>query len=160
MNRNFGLSPKPGDIAFRAARTEKPVATMLATASFGVIGAAVAAISFNEAQSLFSSLFRGWSLIAAVLAAAFGCWMYVWIARPRFAAHFQPERDPFSNLIKFYFKAAVILVALFAFGRYAAPSLSTLISGMVLCGAGGASAAAAFQTVLAFVPAYETESNI
>ena len=160
MNRNFGLPPKPGDIAFRAARTEKPLATMLATAAFGVIGAAIAAMSFNEARSLFSSLFHGRSLIAAVLAAGFGCWIYVWIARPRFAAHFKPERDPFSNLIKFYAKAGLVLILLLIIGRNAAPVVGNLISVLVLCVAGGASAAAAFQTVIAFVPYHEPESNI
>ena len=159
MNRNFGLPPKEGDAAFRNARNEKPVSTLLATAAFGVIGAAVAAISFNEARESFSALFHGRSLVAAVLAAGFGCWMYVWIARPRFAAHFKPERDPFSDLVKFYAKAAISLLLLLVIGRFAAPAASNLVSVMVLCAAGGAAAAAAFQTVLAFVPAYETESE-
>jgi len=158
MNRNFGLPPKPGDAAFRSARNERPVSTVLATAAFGVIGAALAAISFNEAREFFSSLFHGRSLIAAILAAGFGCWMYVWIARPRFAAHFKPERDPFSDLVKFYAKAALSLIAIYLLGRYGTPA-GNLISGMLLCAAGGAGAAAAFQTVLAFVPAYETESE-
>jgi len=159
MNRNFGLPVKPGDAAFRTARNEKPVTTLFVTAVFGVLGAAVAAISFNEARDLFSSLFHGRSLIAAVLAAGFGCWMYVWIARPRFAAHFKPEGDAFSDLVRFYAKAGLTLLVVYIIGRYAAPVASTLMSGMLLCFAGGAGAAAAFQTVLAFVPAYETEKN-
>ena len=145
MNRNFGLPPKGDGAAFRNARNEKPVSTLVATAAFGIIGAAVAAISFNEARDLFSSLFHGRSLVAAVLAAGFGCWMYVWIARPRFAAHFKPERDPFSDLVKFYAKAALTLLAIYLLGRYAAPAASNLVGVMLLCAAGGAAAAAAFS---------------
>ncbi|MEL7491397.1 MAG: hypothetical protein AAGJ73_11825 [Pseudomonadota bacterium] len=159
MNRNFGLPVKPGDAGFRSARTEKPVTTLLVTAAFGVIGAAVAALSFNEARGVFADLYHGRSLIAAVIAAGFGCWMYVWIARPRFAAHFKPEGDAFSDLLRFYFKAALSLLIIFFLGRFGAPIVGTLISGSLLCIAGGAGAAAAFQTVLAFVPAYETEEN-
>jgi len=159
MNRNFGLPVKPGDTAFRNARNEKPVTTLLITAIFGIIGAAIAAISFSEARDLFSTLYHGRSLIAAVLAAGFGCWMYIWIARPRFAAHFKPEGDAFSDLLRFYAKAAAALLGIYLLGRYGMPAIGKLFSGILLCIAGGAGAAAAFQTVLAFVPAYETEEN-
>lgn len=156
MKRNFGLPAKSSDVAFKKARYEKPIATLLATAAFGVIGAAIAAIGFNEARELFSSLYHGRSLIGAVLAAGFGCWTYIWIARPRFAAHFKSERDAFSDILRFYTKAAVGLIVLLFAGRLAAGNVDPLISGILLCAAGGAGAAAAFQTVLTFVPAYET----
>ena len=155
MTRNFGLPVKPDDVAFRSARHEKPVATLVVTAIFGILGAALAAISFNEARELFSSLFHGRSLVGAIVAAGFGCWMYIWLARPRFAAHFQPKGDPFSDLLRFYAKAGLILMVIYLTGRYLTPTFSETISGMALCAAGGAAAAAAFQTVLAFVPAYE-----
>lgn len=158
MNRNFGLPTKPGDAAFRRARDERPLATLFITGIFGIIGAAVAAISFNEARVLFTSLFHGPSLAAAVLAAGFGCWSYVWIARPRFAAHFNGRNDAFSDLLRFFAKAAGILMALLLVGRFANPILGDMISGGLLCASGGAAAAAAFQTVLAFVPYYEPSS--
>ncbi len=159
MTRNFGLPPKGDNDRFRNARNERPALTFFVTGVFGVIGAAVAAVSFNEARELFSALYHGRSLVAAVLAGGFGCWMYIWIARPRFAAHFKPKADPFSDLLRFYARAALALVIVYATGRYAAPAIGPLISGMILCVAGGAGAAAAFQTVLAFVPAYETEKG-
>ena len=159
MNRNFGLPTKPGDATFRRARDEKPIATLFITAIFGVIGAAVAALSFNEARILFTALFHGPSLAAAVIAAGFGCWSYVWIARPRFAAYFNGRNDAFSDLLRFFAKAAGVLVTLLLIGRFASPFLGAYISGGILCIAGGASAAAAFQTVLAFVPAYEPTQN-
>ena len=55
MKRNWGLPPKDG--AFVNARTAKPLATLGVTAVFGVIGAAIAAISFNEARSLLLGIF-------------------------------------------------------------------------------------------------------
>ncbi len=157
MKRNFGLPSKDAGLA--RARDAKPVATLFVSAVFGIIGAAIAALSFSEARSILSNLFHGRSLVAAVVAAGFGCWMYVWIARPRFAAHFQPQGDAFSDLLQFYAKAVVSLVVLLAIGRFIAPSLGAIPGVMVLCAAGGAGAAAAFQTVLAFVPAYEPENG-
>ena len=159
MTRHFGLPPKPGDGGFRRARDAKPVSTLFVTAVFGIISAAVAALSFSEARDFFSNLFHGRSLIGAVVAAGFGCWLYIWIARPRFAAHFQPEGDAFSDLLRFYAKASLALIIVLAVGRYSSPVIGTLFSGFILCAAGGAAAAAAFQTVLAFVPAYETENG-
>ncbi len=157
MTRNFGLPPKVGDEGFRNARNERPATTLFVTAVFGVIGASVAAISFNEARELFSALYHGRSLVAAIVAGGFGCWMYIWIARPRFAAHFKPKGDPFSDLLRFYARAALALIGVYLAGRYGAPVIGPLFGGMILCAAGGAGAAAAFQTVLAFLPAYETE---
>lgn len=157
MRRNFGLPSKDG--GFTRARDAKPLATLFVSGLFGVIGAAVAALSFSEARSVLSDLFHGRSLIAAVFAAGFGCWMYVWIARPRFAAHFQPQGDAFSDLIRFYAKAVIVLAGLLLIGRFATPAIGSIASVLVLCAAGGAAAAAAFQTVLAFVPAYEHNSD-
>ncbi|MEL7487341.1 MAG: hypothetical protein AAGJ87_09030 [Pseudomonadota bacterium] len=159
MTRHFGLPSRRGDTGFRRARDDKPAATFFVTAAFGVIGAAIAALSFSEARIIFADLFHGRSLIGAVFSAGFGCWMYIWIARPRFAAHFKPQGDAFSDLLRFYAKATFALLALLFIGRYAAPVIGALFSGFILCTAGGAGAAAAFQTVLAFVPAYEPENG-
>jgi len=154
MNRNWGLPPKPGRVAFKNAKTAKPLATLGLTAIFGVIGAAIAAISFNEARDVLAGLFHGGSLVAAIAAAGFGCWGYIWLARPRFAAHFTGESDAFADLLRFYIKAAIVLFAALIAARAANTVLGNLVSVLMLCISGGAGAAAAFQTVLAFVPNY------
>jgi hypothetical protein len=156
MTRNWGLPQKPNAAEFRRARTERPLAVLALSAVYGVIGAAIAAISFADARALGDSLFHGASLVAAVVAAGFGCWTYVWLARPRFAAHFTGEGDAFSDLLRFYFVGALALVALVAAGKAAEAVLGDLSGILVLCISGGAGAAAAFQTVLAFVPHYKT----
>ncbi|MEM9706799.1 MAG: hypothetical protein AAF850_12070 [Pseudomonadota bacterium] len=157
MSRHYGLPPKGDADRFHRARDARPVMTLCISAVFGVIGAAVAAISFNEARSTLDALFHGPSLVAAVLAAGFGCWTYVWIARPRFAAHFSRGGDAFSDLLRFYARAALALLVTLCIGRYIAPSIGSTATGMILCAAGGAGCAAAFQTVLTFVPAYEVQ---
>jgi len=86
MPRNWGLPAKDQHAAFINAKTAKPLLTLVVSAIFGVIGASVAAVSFTEARALAPDLFHGASLIAAVIAAGFGCWSYIWLARPRFAA--------------------------------------------------------------------------
>ncbi|MBI1366228.1 MAG: hypothetical protein GC153_09780 [Alphaproteobacteria bacterium] len=159
MTRNWGLPAKRENAAFRKARSARPIATLSISALFGVIGAAIAAISFNEARAVIEHVFHGRSLIFAVLAAGFGCWAYVWIARPRFAAHFNNVGDAFSDLLKFYARAALALVALLAAAKLASLIASDIVSVLILCVSGGAAAAAAFQTVLAFVPAYEPSES-
>jgi hypothetical protein len=156
MARNWGLPPKPDGTAFRRARTQRPLATLGLSALYGVIGAAIAAISFNDARGLTSDLFHGASLVAAIVAAGFGCWAYIWLARPRFAAHFTGEGDAFSDLLRFYSIGALALIAIVAFAKGAEHFAGDLASVVLLCISGGAGAAAAFQTVIAFVPDYRT----
>ena len=155
MTRNWGLPQKTD--AFRRARRSKPFATLFITALFGVLGAAVAVISFAEARDMVEELFHGKSLILAVLAAGFGCWAYVWLARPRFAEHFTGTGGAFSDLLRFYVRAAAGLCALLAIAAAAHFTLGDFYAILVLCLSGGAGAAAAFQTVLAFVPGYEPD---
>lgn len=156
MGRNWGLPSKDGAKAFHDAKVAKPLLTLFVSGVFGVFGAALAVISFGEARDDLSGLFQGGSLIAAILAAGFGCWLYVWLARPRFAAQFSGKGDAFANLLRFYIRAAVTLIALLAAGFAADGLLSLeLIGAALLCMCGGAGAAAAFQTVLAFVPYYD-----
>lgn len=155
MTRNWGLPAKDERAAIRNAKESKPLMTLGLSAVFGVIGAAIAAISFAEAQELIANLFHGGSLVAAVVAAGFGCWSYIWLARPRFAAQFTGEGDAFSSLLRFYVRATVILIVLIILGESARLIAPTFVSIFLLCASGGAGAAAAFQTVLAFVPYYE-----
>ena len=154
MTRNWGIPRKDGD-AFDRARTEKPGLTMSATLIYGVIGAALAAVSFSEARDGIATLFRGRSLIAAVVAAGFGCWFYIWLARPRFAAHFTGRSDAFSQIVRFYARGAAAMIAVVAIGFLLRLVGLRVPSVLVLCASGGAAAAAAFQTVLAFVPYYD-----
>ena len=155
MTRNWGLPTKGERTAFRDAKDNKPLLTLLISAVFGVIGAAVAVMSFAEARVVIANLFHGGTLIVAIVAAGFGCWAYIWLARPRFAAHFSGQGDPFSNLIRFYARAAVLLFVLLFVGQSIDLIAPNMLSVLLLCISGGAGAAAAFQTVLAFVPYYE-----
>ncbi len=159
MTRNWGLPPRSGQRAFLDAKTAKPVMTLFVSAVFGVIGASVAVISFADARIYAASLFHGPSLIAAVVAAGFGCWMYVWLARPRFAAQLSGRGDAFSKLLRFYAKAALGLGLVLLAGKFAEVVDPKLISILLLCISGGAGAAAAFQTVLTFVPYYEEDAG-
>jgi hypothetical protein len=152
MTRNWGIPTKRDQAVFRRARTSRPIATLGLTAIYGVIGAAVAAMSFNDARALIDHLFHGPSLIWAVVTAGFGCWFYVWLARARFAAHFTGEGDAFSDLLRFYARGAAGLIVVFIVGNLSELATGELLSVLILCAAGGAGAAAAFQTVLAFVP--------
>lgn len=153
MTRNWGLPPKSG-FTFQRARSSRPFATLGLSALYGIIGAAIAAINFNDARQVIENLFHGRTLVMAIVAGGFGCWAYVWIARPRFAAHFTGERDAFSDLLMFYARGAAALIATWL-AAMAASSLGVELLGVLLhCAAGGAGAAAAFQTVLAFVPDY------
>lgn len=155
MARNWGMPSTEKRDAIRHARTAKPILTLGVSAVFGVIGAAIAAISFTEAQGLLVNLFHGGTLISAVIAAGFGCWLYVWLARPRFAAQLSGRGDPFSALLRFYVRAAIILFVVLIIGQNAGIIAPKMASVLLLCASGGAGAAAAFQTVLAFVPHYE-----
>jgi hypothetical protein len=155
MRRNWGLPTKDGERAFLDAKTAKPLMTLFVSAVFGVIGASVAAMSFAEARDVIANLFHGVKLVAAVVAAGFGCWAYVWLARPRFAAQFTAEGDGFSSLLRFYARAAVILMTVLILGRLSPAIMPDVITVLILCASGGAGAAAAFQTVLTFVPYYE-----
>ncbi|WP_411818564.1 hypothetical protein [Hyphococcus sp. DH-69] len=158
-NRNWGLPPKGSQLAFRDAKTAKPLMTLFISAVFGVIGAAVAVISFAEARDTLADLFHGLSLIGAIISAGFGCWMYIWIARPRFAAQFTTRGDAFSKLLRFYARAMVALGVMLGVALLLGGVEPRIISVLLLCASGGAGAAAAFQTVLAFVPYYEEEPN-
>lgn len=158
MQRNWGMPPKAGQRVLLDAKTAKPVMTLFVSAMFGVIGAAVAAISFADARDIISGLFRGPSLVMAVVAAGVGCWTYIWLARPRFAAQFTGKGDAFSKLLRFYAKAALGLGVILLAAKLAQGIDPRFISVLLLCASGGAGAAAAFQTVLAFVPYYEEES--
>ncbi len=157
MSRNWGLPQRPDQLAFRRARSARPLATLSVTALYGIIGAAAAAISFAEARDLVQALFHGRSLIMAILAAGFGCWAYVVAARPRFAAHFTGAGDAFSVLLRFYAFGALALVTLYLMAKLAGLVTGEIVSVLLLCACGGAGAAAAFQTVLAFVPGYGDE---
>lgn len=158
MNRNWGLPPKSDRDAFRNAKEAKPGMTLFVSAVFGVIGAAVAAISFAEARDAAVSLFHGVSIIPAIVAAGFGCWTYIWLARPRFAAQLSAKGDPFSKLVRFYAKAALGLGVILLLAKLTGALDPKFVSVLLLCISGGAGAAAAFQTVLAFVPYYEEEA--
>lgn len=149
MRRNFGLTSRNGP--FARARDAKPVLTLLSAALFGIIGASLAAMSFNDARSAVTSLFRGYSLIAAALAAGFGCWSYIYFAWPRLAAHFSGG-DAFSDLVRFYAKAAVVLTLIYIAARASFVFGQPRLSVVLMCLSGGAAAASAFQTVLTFVP--------
>lgn len=155
MTRNWGIPPKEGE--FRRARNAKPLLTLSVTAIYGVIGAALAAISFTDARAILTGLFRGFSLIPAIIAAGFGCWAYIYVAWPRFAAQFQGG-DTFSDLVRFYARAAVALVLFLFVVKFAEIILPSTISGLLLCVSGGAAAAAAFQTVMTFVPPGASQS--
>ena len=158
MARNWGIPPKD-EAAFGQARRARPLATLAVTAVFGVVGASVAAIGFGEARGLIDTLYRGWSLVFAVVAAGSGCWTYVWLTRPRFAAHFTGRGDAFSDLVRFYARAAAGLIVAILVARASHLVLGDMLSVLLLCFAGGAGAAAAFQTVIAFVPNYSTDKR-
>lgn len=155
MTRNWGLPAKDAQKALHNARIDKPILSLVVTALFGVVGASVAALSFGEARTLITDLFHGVSLVAAVVAAGFGCWSYVWLARPRFAAQLSGSGDGFSSLLGFYARAALILFAVLLLGKFSGIIAPEVITVLILCASGGAGAAAAFQTVLAFVPHYD-----
>lgn len=155
MTRNWGLPAKEQQVALRDAKTAKPMMTLFVSAVFGIIGASIAAISFAEARDLIANLFHGLNLITAVIAAGFGCWAYIWLARPRFAAQFSGKGDAFSSLLRFYVRAALALFVVLIAGMNAELIAPNFVSVFLLCISGGAGAAAAFQTVLAFVPYYE-----
>ncbi len=156
MSRNWGLPTKDEHTVFRDAKERKPMLTLFISAVFGIIGAAVAVMSFGSASAVLSNLFHGGTLVGAVMAAGFGCWGYIWLARARFAAHFSGQGDPFSSLIRFYARAAIILLVLLFAGQALEMIAPRIMSVLLLCISGGAGAAAAFQTVIAFVPRYET----
>lgn len=155
MTRNWGLPARDAQRAVRDAKTAKPLLTLFISAIFGIIGVAVAAMSFAEARDVIANLFHGGSLIAAITAAGFGCWSYVWLARPRFAAQFSGVQDGFSSLLRFYARAALALSVLLVLGIASIGIAPAVVTVLALCASGGAGAAAAFQTVLAFVPHYE-----
>ncbi len=158
-NRNWGLPSRDEQRAIRDAKSIKPALTLFVSAVFGVIGAGVAAVSFAEARLGLAGLFHGPSLIGAVIAAGFGCWMYIWLARPRFAAQLSGKGDAFAKLVRFYAKAAFSLGAVLLVATLLGGLQPRLLSVLLLCASGGAGAAAAFQTVLAFVPHYEEDAG-
>jgi len=149
VTRNWGIPPKDGP--FPRARHAKPVLTLTVTAIYGIIGAAIAAISFSDARTILVGLFRGLSLAPAIIAAGFGCWVYIYVAWPRFAAQFHGG-DTFSDLVRFYARAAVALILFLFAAKFTQIVFGDTIAGILLCVSGGAAAAAAFQTVMTFVP--------
>lgn len=149
MTRNWGISPKDGP--FPSARRARPLMSLSSAAIYGIFAASLAGLSFSGARGELVGLFRGPSVIAAVIAGGFGCWAYVFLAWRRFAAQFSGG-DAFSDLIRFYARGAVALAALYFGAQGADRLLGGAASGLLLCLAGGAAAAAAFQTVLTFVP--------
>jgi len=153
LTRNWGIPAK--DVSFRRARNAKPLMSLGITAIYGIIGAGLAALSFTEAREILTGLFRGWSLAPAIIAAGLGCWLYIYIAWPRFAAQFQGG-DEFPDLLRFYARAAIALIVLLLAVKFAKIIVGPTIGGMLLCLSGGAAAAAAFQTVLLFVPPGDT----
>ncbi|GAB4521137.1 MAG: hypothetical protein Kow00133_07940 [Amphiplicatus sp.] len=159
MARNWGLPPRPEQAAIRQARRTRPLATLGVSAVFGVVGAAIAAVSFAEARDLIENVFHGRTLILAIVAAGFGCWTYVWLARPRFAAHFKGAGDAFADLVRFYLRAGLALAVLLGVATGSRFIVGDLLSVALLCVSGGAGAAAAFQTVLAFVPDYSADES-
>lgn len=154
MPRQWGLPPKE-DEAFQRARRARPLATLGISAVFGILGAAISTLSFAGARGVIEHVFHGWSLILAVAAGGFGCWLYIWIARPRFAAHFAGG-DDFSDLLRFFARAALALAAAFGIAQFFQFLKIETVSALLFCASGGAAAAAAFQTVLTFVPAYRS----
>ena len=149
MTRNWGIPPKDG--AFQRTRHARPILTLGVTAVYGMIGAGLAAISFTDARTILTGLFRGLSLAPAIVAAGIGCWGYIFVAWPRFAAQFHGG-DTFSDLVRFYARAAVALILILFAAKFAHLILGHTIGGLLLCMSGGAAAAAAFQTVMTFVP--------
>jgi hypothetical protein len=149
LTRNWGIPSK--DDAFRRVRHAKPLLSLGITAAYGIIGASIAAISFSEARTILVGLFRGLSLVPAVAAAGLGCWLYIYLAWPRFAAQFAGG-DEFGELLKFYARAAIALILFLLVAKFAFIALGNWAGGVFLCMTGGAAAAAAFQTVMLFVP--------
>ena len=158
MSRNWGLPSKPGNATLRGAKVRRPLATLFVSGVFGIIGAMIAGFSFTEARILLDGLFRDKSLFAAVFLAGLGAWFYIWLVRPRFAAHFTPGGgDPFSDILRFYAKATVGLFVFLILARLSRFVAGDMAAVLMLCASGGAGAAAAFQTVIAFVPGYDQE---
>lgn len=154
MPRQWGM-PQKEEEAFSRARRSRPFATLGLSAIFGILGTAISTLSFAGARGVIEHVFHGWSLMLAVAAGGFGCWLYIWIARPRFAAHFSGG-DDFSDLVRFFARAALALVAAFGLAQLFQFLKIETLSALLFCASGGAAAAAAFQTVLAFVPAYRS----
>lgn len=159
MNRNWGLPPRPDQIDIRQARSAHPLATLALTVLYGVVGAAAAAISFGEARDMLANLFHGRSLVMAITAAGFGCWVYILVARPRFMALLTGAGDAFSVLVRFYAIGAIGLLALYIVSKLVGLIAGDLAAVVLLCACGGAGAAAAFQTVLAFVPGPQADER-
>ncbi|MEO0399438.1 MAG: hypothetical protein AAF224_08445 [Pseudomonadota bacterium] len=150
MTRNWGIPAKGLDLS--RARNARPALTLLVSAAYGVIGVSLTFFSFTGARDMLDGLFRGPSIAAAVIAGSFGCWLYILLSWPRFAAQFTGG-DGFSAVVLFYARATVALSAALLLAKVAAVVAGSTVSGLMLCAAGGAAAAAAFQTVLTFVPA-------
>lgn len=159
MGRNWGIPSSSGRGALRDPSIARPIMTLFVSAVFGVISAVISGSSFSLASAALSGLFKGPSVIAAVVAAGFGCWLYIWLARPRFAAQFSGRGDIFNRLLKFYALAAVLLSFLFFIADASLTRLPIVIGISLLCVTGGSAAAAAFQTVLAFVPYYDESDD-
>ena len=152
MSRNWGLPVKATPPGFRRARRSRPIATLGVSAAYGVMGAAIAAMSFNAARGQIDNVFHGATLIFAVVSAKLGCWLYFWLARARFVAQITGDGDAFSDLMKFFAPAGAGLVIFFLAAVFSDFVIGDMASVLLLCMSGGAGAAAAFQTVLAFVP--------
>ena len=152
MRRNWGLPTKEKAQAFRRAKNEQPLLTLLITVVFGIVGAGLAAVSFHDATAVLRGAFHGGNLITSVIAAGFGAWVYIWLARARFAAIFSPNNTAFSQLVRFFVRATFGLLALMILAKGAGVLVGAGLYSALLCVCGGAASAAAFQTVMAFVP--------
>lgn len=157
MTRNWGIPPSDEKAALHIARSDRPIFTLIVSAVFGTLAASIAVICFANARDHIDQLFQGITLVGAVLSAGFGCWLYIWIARPRFADHFSGKGHAFSTLLRFYARAAAALIISLFVAVFIGRAITPILSVLLLCMAGGAGAAAAFQTVLAFVPYYDDE---
>ena len=147
--RNWGLPTKDGPL--RQARDSKPVLTLSVTMVFGIIATAFAAMSFSMARGGAPGFFQGWTGGGAIIAAGFGAWVYIFISMPRFAAKFAGG-DGFSVLLWFYARATLAICLCFAGAHVLLANGPASLAAMAFCVAGGAAAAAAFQTVMTFVP--------
>lgn len=158
MTRNWGLPRKEPGRTVIDAKAAKPLLTLFISFIFGVIGASVAIIGFAGARDLMTGLFHGGSLVLSVLAAGLGCWFYIWLARPRLAEQFLGSGGAFSTLLRFYAKAALVMFSIVAVAYASTIFAPEIVTVLILCAGGGAGAAAAFQTVLAFVPYYDADA--
>ena len=64
------------------------------------------------------------------------------------------DSDPFFDILRFYARTAAMLIIFLFLAGVSRHVAGDLVATLLLCVASGAGAAAAFQTVIAFVPEY------